>query len=94
MALDWRRIQADGESSYWSDGSGDGSRTFMGVSPARRLAVVALANAATGVGVDDIGERLLDPPNDRSEDPAKSCADRLATGGLKRLHRAVPPGSW
>ena len=61
MALGWRRTQADGETFYWSDGSGDGSRTFMGFSPARRLAVVALANAATGVGVDDIGQHLLNP---------------------------------
>jgi CubicO group peptidase (beta-lactamase class C family) len=60
MALGWRRTQSD-ETFYWSDGSGDGSRTFMGFNPARRIAVVALANAATGVGVDDIGAHVIAP---------------------------------
>ena len=61
MALGWRRTQAEGETFYWSDGSGDGSRAFMGFSPARRIAVVALANAATGMGIDDIGARVIAP---------------------------------
>ncbi|MDB5434044.1 MAG: hypothetical protein JWR47_301 [Phenylobacterium sp.] len=61
MALGWRRTQADGETFYWSDGSGDGSRTFMGFNPARRIAVVVLANAATGEGIDDIGAHVIAP---------------------------------
>jgi CubicO group peptidase (beta-lactamase class C family) len=61
MALGWRRTVAHGETFYWSNGSGDGSRTFMGFNPARRIAVVALANAASAGGLDDIGRRVLDP---------------------------------
>jgi CubicO group peptidase (beta-lactamase class C family) len=61
MALGWRRTQADGETIYWSDGSGDGSRAFMGFNPKRGIAVVALANAATGLGIDDIGARVIFP---------------------------------
>lgn len=61
MALGWRCTRADGETFYWSDGSGDGSRTFMGFNPARHIAVVALANAATGLGVDDIGTHVIAP---------------------------------
>lgn len=61
MALGWRRTLADGETFYWSDGSGDGSRAFMGFNPGRRIAVVALANAATGLGIDDIGAHVLAP---------------------------------
>lgn len=61
MALGWRRTIAHGETYYWSNGSGDGSRCFMGFNPARKTAVVALADAASGGGLDDIGRRVLDP---------------------------------
>lgn len=61
MTLGWRRTVVHGETYYWSHGSGDGSRTFMGFNPARGVAVVALADAASGGGLDDIGWRVLDP---------------------------------
>ena len=61
MALGWRRTVAHGETYYWSNGSSDGSRTFMGFNPARGVAIVALADAASGGGLDDIGWHVLDP---------------------------------
>jgi CubicO group peptidase (beta-lactamase class C family) len=61
MTLGWRRTAAHGETYYWSHGSSDGSRTFMGFNPARGVAVVALADAASGGGLDDIAWRVLDP---------------------------------
>jgi CubicO group peptidase (beta-lactamase class C family) len=61
MTLGWRRTVAHGETYYWSHGSSDGSRTFMGFNPARGVAVVALADAASGGGLDDIAWRVLDP---------------------------------
>lgn len=61
MMLGWRRTVAHGETYYWSHGSSDGSRTFMGFNPARGVAVVALADAASGGGLDDIAWRVLDP---------------------------------
>ncbi len=61
MALGWRRTTTHGETYYWSNGSGDGSRTFMGFNPRRGTAVVALINASSGEGVDDIGRLVLDP---------------------------------
>lgn len=61
MALGWRRTTIHGETYYWSNGSGDGSRTFMGFNPARHVGVVALADAASGSGLDDIGRQFLDP---------------------------------
>lgn len=64
MALGWRRSVAHGETYYWSNGSGDVSRTFMGFNPARGVAVVALADAASGGGLDDIARRVLDPQQD------------------------------
>lgn len=61
MALGWR-IATDGdEQIVWSNGRSDGTRTFMGYNPKRRIGVVALANAATNAGVDDIGRHVLDP---------------------------------
>jgi D-alanyl-D-alanine-carboxypeptidase/D-alanyl-D-alanine-endopeptidase len=61
MALGWPRSVTHGETYYWANGSGDGSRTFMGFNPSRHIAVVALANAGGGAGVDDIGRHVLDP---------------------------------
>lgn len=61
MALGWRRTTIHGETYYWSNGSGDGARAFMGFNPARRVAVVAIADAASGAGFDDIARRVLDP---------------------------------
>lgn len=61
MVLGWRRTSVHGETYYWSHGSSDGSRTFMGFNPQRCVGVVALADAASGGGLDDIGWRVLDP---------------------------------
>lgn len=61
MTLGWRRTIAHGETYYWSHGSSDGSRTFMGFNPARGVAVVAMADASSGGGLDDIGWHVLDP---------------------------------
>jgi len=61
MTLGWRRTVAHGETFYWSNGSSDGSRTFMGFNPVRGVAVVALADTASGGGLDDIAWRVLDP---------------------------------
>jgi hypothetical protein len=64
MALGWRRTTIHGETYYWSNGSADGARSFMGFNPSRRLAVVAIADAASGAGLDDIARRVLDPQQD------------------------------
>ena len=61
MAVGWRRTTLHSETYYWSNGSGDGSRTFMGFNPTRHVAVVALADTASGGGFDDIARRVLDP---------------------------------
>jgi CubicO group peptidase (beta-lactamase class C family) len=61
MVLGWRRAVIGGETFYWSNGSGDGSRTFMGFNPATGIAVVALADASSAEGLDDIGRHVLDP---------------------------------
>jgi serine-type D-Ala-D-Ala carboxypeptidase/endopeptidase len=61
MGLGWRVTTARDVTTMWSSGRADGYRAFMGFDPRQRVAVVALTNAATNVGVDDIGWHVLDP---------------------------------
>ncbi len=61
MALGWRRTRGVAGDLYWSNGRADGYRAFMGFNPQLGVAVVALIDASSGVGVDDIGRHLLDP---------------------------------
>jgi len=61
MALGWRRVMGKSGVYYWSNGSGDGSRAFMGFNPSLHVAIVALANASSADGVDDIARHVLDP---------------------------------
>ena len=60
MALGWRRMPAaGGRTVIWSNGSAGGARAFMGVCLEDRRAVAGFNNAETGVGMDDIGLRVL-----------------------------------
>lgn len=61
MGLGWRVTTSKGVTTMWSGGRADGYRSFMGFDPKARVAVVALTNVATNVGVDDIGWHILDP---------------------------------
>jgi D-alanyl-D-alanine-carboxypeptidase/D-alanyl-D-alanine-endopeptidase len=61
MGLGWRVTTAHDKTTIWSSGRADGYRAFMGFDPRERVAVVALTNTATNVGVDDIGWHVLDP---------------------------------
>jgi CubicO group peptidase (beta-lactamase class C family) len=60
IALGWN-IYTDGSREIvWKNGSVSGFRAFIGYEPAARLGVVALINAQTAAGADDIGMHLLD----------------------------------
>jgi serine-type D-Ala-D-Ala carboxypeptidase/endopeptidase len=61
MGLGWRVTTSRDITTIWSSGRADGYRSFMALDPRQRVAVVALTNAATNVGVDDIGWHVLDP---------------------------------
>jgi D-alanyl-D-alanine-carboxypeptidase/D-alanyl-D-alanine-endopeptidase len=61
IAYAWHIFTANGKTIYWHNGGTGGYRTFMGYDPATSLGVVALSNASTPSGVDDIGHHLLDP---------------------------------
>lgn len=59
MALGWRAIERGGRTLGWSNGSAGGVRSYMAVAPGEE-GVIAFANMQTGIGVDDIGLRVLD----------------------------------
>jgi CubicO group peptidase (beta-lactamase class C family) len=60
IALGWHISTSNGKEIIWHNGGTGGYRSFMGYDPASRIGVVALSNAETEVGVDDIGRHLLD----------------------------------
>jgi len=61
IAYAWHVFTANGKTIYWHNGGTGGYRTFMGYDPSAGVGVVALSNASTPAGVDDIGHHLLDP---------------------------------
>jgi CubicO group peptidase (beta-lactamase class C family) len=76
IALGWHIWKPAGKEIVWHNGGTGGYRTFMGFDPKTRTGVVALSNASTPVGTDDIGRHLLNresalvvvtPPKVRTE---------------------------
>jgi len=61
IALGWHIFTTNGKEIIWHNGGTGGYRSFVAYDPKARTGVVALSNAFTGVGVDDIGRHLLDP---------------------------------
>lgn len=60
VALGWHIFTGNGREIIWHNGGTGGYRSFMGFDPSTRTGVVALSNAETPVGVDDIGHHILD----------------------------------
>ncbi len=61
VALGWHISTTNGKEIVWHNGGTGGYRSFMGFDPKAGTGVVALSNAGTTAGVDDIGRHLLDP---------------------------------
>jgi CubicO group peptidase (beta-lactamase class C family) len=61
IALAWNILDQDGREIVWKNGSVGGFRAFIGYDRASGVGVVALANAQTPAGADDIGLNILDP---------------------------------
>lgn len=59
IALGWHVVTANGREIVWHNGGTGGYRTFIGYDPKARIGVVALSNAGTVAGPDDIGRHLL-----------------------------------
>lgn len=60
IALAWNILSDNGQEIAWKNGSVGGYRAFLAYDRKARVGVVALANAQTAVGADDIGLHLLD----------------------------------
>ncbi|MEZ5894604.1 MAG: serine hydrolase domain-containing protein [Parvularculaceae bacterium] len=61
IGLGWRVTEGEQETFAWSNGYVGGFRAFMGYNPRTRTGVIALANAESAFGLDDIGMHILDP---------------------------------
>jgi serine-type D-Ala-D-Ala carboxypeptidase/endopeptidase len=59
-ALGWAVDTRGGSEIIWKNGGTGGYRTFIGYSPRTGVGIVALSNASTEFGTDDIGLHLLD----------------------------------
>lgn len=60
IALGWHVLTTNGGSIVWHNGGTGGYRSFIGFDPKRGIGAVALSNAGTAAGVDDIGRHLID----------------------------------
>ena len=61
IALGWNIFRNGTREIVWKNGNVGGFRSFIGFDRASKRGVVALANAQTATGADDIGLNLLDP---------------------------------
>ena len=60
IGLNWISRHAGGDTIVWHNGGTGGYRTFLGMLPSRKMAVVVMTNSG-GEGADDVGMHLLDP---------------------------------
>jgi D-alanyl-D-alanine-carboxypeptidase/D-alanyl-D-alanine-endopeptidase len=74
VALGWHILARDGREIIWHNGGTGGFRSFVGYDRKNGVGVVALSNAGTAGGVDDVALHLLDknvplsqPPRERHE---------------------------
>lgn len=59
IGLGWHILTRDGNEIVWHNGGTGGYRTFVAYDLKRRVGVAVLSNTETTVGVDDIGQHLL-----------------------------------
>jgi serine-type D-Ala-D-Ala carboxypeptidase/endopeptidase len=60
IGLNWFSLHAGADTIVWHNGGTGGYRTFIGLLPSRKMAVVVLTNSGNA-GADDIGMHLLSP---------------------------------
>ncbi|MBS0299888.1 MAG: beta-lactamase family protein [Proteobacteria bacterium] len=61
MGLGWGIMKNGGNELIWHNGGTGGYCSFIGFLPKMNVGVVALSNACTDVGVDDIAQHLFNP---------------------------------
>ena len=60
IGLNWLSLHAGADTIVWHNGGTGGYRTYIGLVPSRKVAVVVMTNSG-GAGADDIGMHLLNP---------------------------------
>jgi D-alanyl-D-alanine-carboxypeptidase/D-alanyl-D-alanine-endopeptidase len=61
VGLGWIIARSGDDEMIWHNGGTGGYRSFIGFLPNARAGVVVLSNTSTQMGVDDIGQHLLNP---------------------------------
>jgi CubicO group peptidase (beta-lactamase class C family) len=69
IGLNWLSLYAGADTIVWHNGGTGGYRTYLGLLPSRKMAVVVLTNSG-GTGADDIGMHLLVPSLPLAPKPA------------------------
>ena len=69
IGLNWLSLHAAHDTIVWHNGGTGGYRTFIGLEPSKKVAVVVMTNSG-GTGADDIGFHLLDPSLPLAAQPA------------------------
>lgn len=93
VGLGWTIDTRGGAEIIWKNGGTGGYRTFIGYSPKTDVGIVALSNAATKDGVDDIGLHLLDaryPLSVPEGSPSEVAVDTKALDGYVGNYELSP----
>jgi CubicO group peptidase (beta-lactamase class C family) len=69
IGLNWLSLYAGADTIVWHNGGTGGYRSYLGLLPSRKMAVVVLTNTG-GTGADDIGMHLLVPALPLAPKPA------------------------
>jgi CubicO group peptidase (beta-lactamase class C family) len=86
IGLNWIILNEDADTIVWHNGGTGGYRTFLGLLPSKKVAVVVMTNSG-GAGSDDIGMHLLNPALPLAPAPAprkQRTAVELAPATLAR----------
>jgi CubicO group peptidase (beta-lactamase class C family) len=69
IGLNWMNLRVGNDTIVWHNGGTGGYRTYLGLVPSRKVAVVVMTNSG-GAGADDIGMHLLNPALPLAPKPA------------------------
>ncbi|MGH9715893.1 MAG: serine hydrolase domain-containing protein [Candidatus Acidiferrales bacterium] len=85
IALAWHVLNKNGREVFWHNGGTGGYRSFIGFDLQSRVGVVALSNAFTWEGVDDIGRHLLDPNFPAIKNPRRAAIKFFIKQWMRRM---------
>jgi CubicO group peptidase (beta-lactamase class C family) len=69
IGLNWMNLHVGADTIVWHNGGTAGYRTFLGLLPSRKMAVVVMTNSRRA-GADDLGRHLLNPTLPLAPKPA------------------------